>query len=181
MREGGESFLDGQVLSVELVVAGLAKGEPLPVGWTMEQAAYAVLYDRARAARRARRLADPKRAKRLQGKRNAAAGARAEAWIVRQLGPSWRVAGRAGHADVVYQGLGGSDALIHRIESKRCRGGDLTLRRALRESDSQAVVRSYGGRVGPDNPPLVTMEWGTFALLLRLIGQCDGRVSVDDE
>lgn len=141
-------------------------------GLTHEAVDFALAYWRKRLTNRERRRNDPKRAQRLAGKRNSAAGRRAEEWIVRDLGPAWRRKAGAGRCDVEYVADVPPAPVIRVIESKRRKGADTALRRALLQNHSDALVRSYGAEPGVRQAePLVILRWPTFRALLKAAGQ----------
>lgn len=180
-RRNGQRYLTGTTARVEDVWARyllLADSEPHPeyetaihYGLTLEQTQFAIGYMRKRVARAARKRHDPKRPQRLAGKRNSAAGRRAEEWIVKELGPAWQRKAGAGRCDVEYT-RADDTTVVRVIESKRRKGADKALRLALMQNGSDMLVRSYGQEPGVRQvEPLVIMRWTTAKALLKAAGQ----------
>jgi uncharacterized protein (DUF433 family) len=178
-RKAGEPCLTGTEVSVAEIVRRHVGGEEdwqiaNRLGLMTDHVEFALNYHRKRERMRAQRRNDPKRANRLKGKRNKGSGARAEAWIARELGPEWEVRGGSGRPDIVYKptfhGLD-EGRCIQRVESKRRKGADRALRLALMQNNSQALVRSYGQEPGVRQvEPIVVMRWSTWCDLLREAG-----------
>lgn len=139
---------------------------------SVEAVEFAIGYERKRNARRAQRRNDPKRPMRLQGKRNAASGRRAEKWVCADLGEAWKLQGGAGSVDVAYGSMLGSRSValgcaIQSLEVKRRKGADRSLRLQLFQNGASALVRTYGQEAGVRQiEPVVVMRWSVWKQLL---------------
>lgn len=175
-RRDGRLYLTGTGVSLQRIEEAMALDqEPWVVareyGVPIEAVEFAVAYLRKRQTRLARKAHDPKRPQRLKGKRNAAAGRRAEEWVEQHLGPAWvRLAG-VGRVDIRYRGTC-PEPVVRTLEVKRRKGADKTLRLMLVQNGVDALVRTYGAEPGVRQvEPVVVMRWSTWRALLQRAGQ----------